>query len=374
MINFIINKKKLRVRINKINKEFLVKSGIRDYQVKSDINLNFIKKLFKDKKNIFLIDKNIKNIFFQNIKNENIFVIESLEKNKNTNLVNKIIDFFIQKKVTKINTIVAIGGGIVQDIAGYSCYVFKRGIPWIYLPTTMLGQTDSCVGGKVALNYKNIKNVMALFSAPRKIYICNEFLNTTSSRDFLSGVGEAFRLHITGGRFFFDQFKKELPQLIKKDKKVIKKVILRSLLIKKTIVEKDEYEIDIRRSMNFGHSIGHAYEALLNYKIPHGLAVAIGICIELLLSTNEKKFSKKMMNDVIDCFLIFFPKKYLLYLKNLNLSKINSILQQDKKTEGNIVKLAVPINYGNMKFINRKLDNENIKKIYNANSTLLKLM
>jgi 3-dehydroquinate synthase len=374
MINFVINKKKLRVRTNKINKEFLVKSGIRDYQVKLDINLNFIKKLFKDNKNIFLIDKNIKNIFFQNIKNENIFVIESLEKNKNTNLVNKIIDFFIKKKVTKINTIVAIGGGIVQDIAGYSCYVFKRGIPWIYLPTTMLGQTDSCVGGKVALNYKNIKNVMALFSAPRKIYICNEFLNTTSSRDFLSGVGEAFRLHITGGRFFFNQFKKELPQLIKKDKKVIKKVILRSLLIKKTIVEKDEYEIDIRRSMNFGHSIGHAYEALLNYKIPHGLAVAIGICIELLLSINEKEFSKKMMNDIIDCFLIFFPKKYLLYLKNLNLSKINSILQQDKKTEGNIVKLAVPINYGNMKFINRKLDNENIKKIYNANSTLLKLM
>ena len=327
--------------------------------------------MFKDKKNIFLIDQNIRKIFFNKVKNKNIFVIESLEKNKNIKTVNKILDFFIKKKVTKINTIVAIGGGIVQDIAGYSCYVYKRGIPWIYLPTTMLGQTDSCIGGKVALNYKKIKNVMALFSAPRKIFICYEFLNTTSSKDFLSGVGEAFKLHITGGRFFFDEFKKELPELIKKNKKIIKKVILRSLIIKKTVVEADEYEIDIRKSMNFGHSIGHAYEALANYKIPHGLAVGIGICIELFLSRNEKNFSKKMMKNIVDCFLTFFPKEYLYVLKNMNLSKINDVLQQDKKAEGNKVKLAVPINFGNMKFVNLNLNDQNIKKIYNANSRLV---
>lgn len=371
MNNFLINNKSLKIHSLKIKKKFEVKSGIRNYTVKTYYPLNQVKKLFNDKNNYFIIDKKVNDIYFKEKNYRNKYIVQSDERFKNIQEGNKIIDFFIKKKITKINNIYAIGGGIVQDLAGYTCYVFKRGIPWIYVPTTMLGQTDSCVGGKVALNYKQTKNLMALFSAPRKVLICVDFLKTTSEKDYLSGIGEAFRLHITGGNYFFRQFQKNLKKLKLKDIKTINKVISTSLLIKKTIVEFDEYEIDIRRSMNFGHSIGHAYESLLNYKLPHGLAVSLGICIELLLIKNKKNFSKKMLDEIIHTFFDFFPQKYLKLLKKIKLQNINLVLKKDKKTEGNVIKLAVPIQFGNMKFISQSLDKKNIFKINKANKELL---
>lgn len=372
---FKINNKILKVeKKNLIKNKFYVKSGIRNYEVNANFSINKLKALFKNPLNYFILDSKVADLYFKDQKKtkyNNIFFIVSSEKNKNIKTANKIIDFFIKKKLTKINTVYAIGGGIVQDLAGYSCYVYKRGIPWIYVPTTMLGITDSCVGGKVALNYKNTKNIMALFSAPRKVFICFDFLKTTSQKDFLSGLGEAFRLHITGGKKSYDFFKFNLENILKKKKSTLKKVIISSLLIKKAVVEFDEYETDIRRSMNFGHSIGHAYESVLDYKIPHGLAVALGICLELILMGANTRISKKMINDIIITFSKFFPKKYLKLLKSVELKKINDVLQRDKKTEGKIIKIAVPVEFGNMRFLSKKLDSQNITDIKKSNESLL---
>jgi 3-dehydroquinate synthase len=372
---FKINNKILKVEKNNLVKnKFYVKSGIRSYEVNTNFTINKLKALFKNPSNYFIIDSKVAGLYFKNhekTKHNNIFFINSSEKNKNIKTANKIIDFFIKKKLTKINTVYAIGGGIVQDLAGYSCYVYKRGIPWVYAPTTMLGIADSCVGGKVALNYKNTKNIMALFSAPRKVFICFDFLKTTSQKDFLSGLGEAFRLHITGGKKSYDFFKINLENILKKKKNTLKQVIISSLLIKKAVVEFDEYETDIRRSMNFGHSIGHAYESVLDYKIPHGLAVALGICLELILMQASTRISKKMINDIIITFSKFFPKKYLKLLESVELKKINDVLQRDKKTEGQIIKIAVPVEFGNMKFLSKKLDNQNIVDIKKSNESLL---
>lgn len=372
---FKINNKILKVeKKNLIKNKFYVKSGVRNYEVNANFSINKLKALFKNPLNYFILDSKVADLYFKNQKKtkyNNIFFIVSSEKNKNIKTANKIIDFFIKKKLTKINTVYAIGGGIVQDLAGYSCYVYKRGIPWVYVPTTMLGITDSCVGGKVALNYKNTKNIMALFSAPRKVFICFDFLKTTSQKDFLSGLGEAFRLHITGGKKSYDFFKFNLENILKKKKSTLKKVIISSLLIKKAVVEFDEYETDIRRSMNFGHSIGHAYESVLDYKIPHGLAVALGICLELILMGANTRISKKMINDIIITFSKFFPKKYLKLLKSVELKKINDVLQRDKKTEGKIIKIAVPVEFGNMRFLSKKLDSQNIADIKKSNESLL---
>ena len=113
--------------------------------------------------------------------------------------------------------------------------MYRRGIDWVYIPTTMLGMTDSCVGGKTGLNYKNKKNMLALFSAPKEVIINLDFIDTLSERDYLSGLGEAFRLHITGGRYFIEKFESSLVALKKSQ---IKQIIL-DLMIKQTVVEED---------------------------------------------------------------------------------------------------------------------------------------
>ena len=371
-MNFVINKKKLLVKNFNYRNSFIINSGIKNYSINFyNDSVNSIKKEL-NKNKIAIIDKFIFDKYFNDLSNKKkILVIKSSEKIKTLETSNRIIDFFIKEKVTKIDNIYAIGGGIIQDLVGYSCYVYKRGIPWIYVPTTMLGMTDSCVGGKVALNYKKKKNLCALFSAPKSVIISLNFLDTLKDKDFLSGIGEAFRLHITGGTKSFYLFNKDINQVLSRNRIVIKKMIFRSLMIKKTIIEYDEYENDIRRSMNFGHSIGHAYEPLLEYKLPHGLAVSLGICIELIIL--KKLISPKMLNEILATFKKFFPKKYLILIKNMKIDDINSYLISDKKTLGNIIKIAVPINFGNMHFISKKLD-ENLKKqISKANTSLLSI-
>tara|TARA_B100000963_G_scaffold357374_1_gene379427 strand:+ start:202 stop:1338 length:1137 start_codon:yes stop_codon:yes gene_type:complete len=371
IINFKINNNNLKIDSLKYKNTFRIKSGLRDYYVNISNNaLGIIKKSISNDKNLFIIDKKIYNHYFKKFKNKNIYIIESSENIKNIEISNKIIDFFIKKKVTKLSQVYAIGGGIIQDIVGYSCCVYKRGIPWIFVPTTLLGMTDSCVGGKVALNYKNTKNLYGLFSAPKKVVISLNFLETLSNTDYVSGIGEAFRLHITGGPKTFKIFSNDIENIITKKKSVVKKMIYRSLIIKKTIVEFDEYEKDIRRSMNFGHSIGHAYESLLDYRIPHGLAISIGICIELLIF--ENKISKKMFENIINVFIQFFPKKYLSLIKNIKLNNINEILIKDKKTLGHLIKIAIPLRFGEIEFISKKLDKELIKKIVYSNNKLIK--
>jgi len=371
-MNFTINKKKLLVKDFNFRKSFLINSGIKDYSINIyNDSVNSIKKeVVKNK--IAIIDKFIFDKYFSDLNNKKrILVIKSSEKIKTIETSNHIINFFIKENVTKSDCIYAIGGGIIQDLVGYSCYVYKRGIPWIYVPTTMLGMTDSCVGGKVALNYKNKKNLCALFSAPKSVIISLNFLDTLKDKHYLSGIGEAFRLHITGGSTSFELFNKNINRILYRNKLAIKKMIFRSLMIKKAVVEYDEYENDIRRSMNFGHSIGHAYEPLLDYKIPHGLAVSLGICLELIIL--KKLVSQKMLDEILISFKKFFPSKYLKYLRNIKLDDINSYLISDKKTLGNIIKIAVPIRFGNMHFISKKLDQNLIKQISLANTSLLSI-
>ena len=149
-----------------------------------------------------------------------------------------------------------MGGGIIQDLSGFACCIYKRGIPWIYYPTTLLGMTDSCVGGKVGVNFKKYKNLIALFSAPKQVIVNSSFLNSLKEEEIISGLGESLRLHITGGPYFLKQFDKNIDKY-SKNHGGISELIYNSLLVKKAVVEKDEYELDIRRAMNFGHSFGH---------------------------------------------------------------------------------------------------------------------
>ena len=259
----------------------------------------------------------------------------------------------------------------MQDLGAFSGYIYKRGIPWIYVPTTLLGQGDSSVGGKTALNHKSTKNLLALFSAPRKIITDTGFLKTLPQEDWFSGIGEIFRLCITGGRDFLNVFSKEINAFLKGDIEATSRLIATSLSAKKAIVEFDEFELDLRRSMNYGHSFGHALEALTNYQISHGIGVAIGILVENEIAFKRGLLSEADRNELLNLGSKIIPPGAMAQFKNANLDGIIELLRRDKKAEGAILKLATLEAIGQMRFIDFSLDQSGESELRSAVKSVL---
>lgn len=372
--NFKIQNTKLKIDTNNFFKnKFKVKSFPRSYNVEFINNSKKFNKFLNSSECVILIDANIYKKYYSKkiIKNKKLIKIDAKEKNKNLYTTNQILDFFIRHNVSKSNKIIAIGGGIIQDLAGYASLVYKRGLHWEYVPTTFLGMTDSCVGGKVGINYGEAKNLAGLFSAPRKVLIDINFLASLPKSDLLSGLGEALRLHLTGGMYFVDKFKKNIDGAIKFKKKNLINIIKNSLLVKRAVVEEDEYEFDIRRSMNFGHSYGHAIEILCKHSLPHGTAISIGMCVESILCSKKFKINKEIYKLILDLTSKLITNRDYKIIKKLKFNKLNNVMLKDKKTLNGIIKLTVPKKIGNIKFFNQKLDKQNINEIIEANTIFL---
>jgi 3-dehydroquinate synthase len=342
-------------------KEFLVKSSPRPYVVKilSEDNFSWLStEIHAQKKPLVLIDQYVKNNVLKDVDFGSVpcYEVEAIETNKGIDTVLKVCDFLQANNANRGSMLYVIGGGIVQDLGAFAGAMYKRGIPWTLVPTTLLSQADSCLGGKTAVNYGKTKNVLGLFSAPRQVLIDTHFIDTLPYNDQLSGGGEIYRLLITGGVKAFDFFQQHVDGFISGSREATRQLMIGSLSVKKSIVEHDEFEIDIRRSMNYGHSVGHAIEALSNYAIPHGQGVAIGILVENRIAKNRGMLSeqenkemyiagkKVIASNVWDSFCSLDPVRLLPFLTN------------DKKAEGNNLKLATLMSIGDMRFIDLPLD------------------
>ena len=168
-----------------------------------------INEIYIDKDFIF-IDRNVYNLdqsSLYKINNKYYFIFDAIEDNKNIESVLKLIDILYELKFNKKNKLIVIGGGITQDVCGFTSAIYKRGINWTFIPTTLLSMTDSAIGGKVGIN-RNSKNVLALFVSPNKIYISDYFLKSLKHDDIISGLGESLKLSLTGGNSCYEIFKK----------------------------------------------------------------------------------------------------------------------------------------------------------------------
>jgi len=253
-----------------------IKSSNKDYIVNyTKQTLNELVRILYEEDDYILIDRNVYNLspFTFNFLENNMTIFDATEDNKNINSVLLLIDTLLSKNFTKKNKLLVIGGGITQEIGGFAAAIYKRGIPWILIPTTILSMTDSCIGSKVSINHRS-KNMLGLFVAPDKIYISDYFLNSLSKDDIISGVGESLKLSLIGGKQTFTYFKEQYK------KKNYMNVIKIASLVKKIIIEKDEFEKDERKVLNYGHTMGHAIESTTNYAIPHGIGVLIGMYIK----------------------------------------------------------------------------------------------
>ena len=200
MLNFKIGDTELYPLADSSEKEFTVYSHPESYRVSfRSINQSF------SSNQVVLVDENVKNLY--GIKHDKLISIKPSEDIKSIETVLDICEKLLEFKFDKGNELVVIGGGITQDLGAYTAKTFKRGIKWTYIPTTLLSQCDSCIGGKTALNFKQYKNQLALFSAPNRVIIDSNYIKTLNRDDMISGMGEIVKLFLTGGSYYVDNFK-----------------------------------------------------------------------------------------------------------------------------------------------------------------------
>lgn len=210
-----------------------------------------------------------------------IYTFNMGEENKCFDTYKDILTFLIDKSFTRRDVIVAVGGGVVGDLSGFVASTYMRGIDFYNIPTTLLSQVDSSIGGKTAIDFNGVKNIIGAFYQPKKVLIDSSTLLTLDYRLLSAGLAESIKMAAT--------FSKNLFELIKNSSRLmnnIDKIIIESLKIKKYVVENDPYEKNLRRVLNFGHTIGHGIESSLNGKLYHGECVALGM---LYFSSEEVK-------------------------------------------------------------------------------------
>jgi 3-dehydroquinate synthase len=261
---------------------------------------------------------------------------------------------------TKTSHLIGIGGGVIQDLATFSSHIYFRGIDWTYIPTTLLSQADSCVGAKCALNLQGHKNQLGVVHTPRAVEIFTGFLETLPFPEIQSGFGEIAKLAVTGEEQFLQEFVRFLDEK-QFSTENIGELIRLSLVAKKVVIDQDEYESDLRRILNYGHSFGHALETLTNNSVVHGDAVVVGM--DLINYIGYKNGITK---------LDFYEEMKLLFHKHFNHIKVkHSIkaniwvdeLKHDKKMKFGKMNFAIPVSTGDIQIYTMELDDALIKLV-----------
>ncbi len=299
---------------------------------------------------LIVVDRNVPKKFVSNIKrslkNKKIYVLffNASEKNKNISNVNKILEILLNKNFSRNDVLISLGGGITGDVSGFAASLLKRGLKFINIPTTLLAQVDSSIGGKTGVNSKHGKNLIGSFYQPLLVLSDIQFLYSLSKRNIICGYGEILKHSLIDNKKLFNFLNKNMEKILNLSSPFIEKAIYESCRIKKKVVEKDEKETALRKVLNFGHTFAHAYEATLGYshKLNHGEAVILGMKTVLNFSLRENILSKSEYNLIINHIdnsgLPSSVKKYF-SIKDLN--KILSFMIKDKKNNSEKINLVL---------------------------------
>lgn len=267
------------------------------------------------------------------------------EKYKTLNWANKLYDRLIFHKMDRNSGIVALGGGVIGDLAGFVAATFMRGLPFIQVPTSLLAQVDSSVGGKVAVNHRLGKNLIGAFYQPKLVCIDIGVLKTLPKQELIAGLAEVIKYGIIKDKTFFNYLENNITKILSLKPECLFHIVKTSCRIKGKIVEIDEKESGIRAILNYGHTIGHAVETVTNYKIyKHGEAIAIGMSYASKLAHKMKLCSSEVSQKQINLFI----KTGLPYqLTNLSPKKIMEALILDKKTLNKKIRFVLTEDIGN---------------------------
>ncbi len=264
-----------------------IRSGFREYEVRivDDFTTRLKEHMRED---VFLvIDKKVAQMYMNRLQpidnTDRIVEIEAIEQNKTVTYCEQVIESLVKVGVRRTSTLVVLGGGITQDIGGFLSSILFRGINWVFYPTTLLAQADSCIGSKTSINLGRYKNLLGSFYPPSEIIIDMSVLNTLSAGDVRSGIGEMLHYFLVAGDSLAGDISQQINEVMI-NRSLLQKYIMRSLGIKKEVIEIDEYDTGRRNLFNYGHTFGHAIETLSEYRVNHGQAVTMGMDIANYIS------------------------------------------------------------------------------------------
>ena len=282
------------------------------------------------------------------------FVFAAGEMSKRIGTFSDILEFLAENRMTRSDAVVALGGGVVGDMAGFAAGCYMRGIKYIQIPTTLLAAVDSSVGGKTAIDLKSGKNLAGLFIQPEAVICDINTLSTLTDDIFADGAAEAIKTGVLAGEEIFSAFEKNTA------KENIGDVIARCVAYKGKIVEQDECEKGLRRVLNLGHTAGHAIELLSGYRVRHGHAVAAGMAI-IARATAKLGLGSKDCAQRIERVL---TKNGLPVKTDFSASQLADAAMSDKKRSGSEITLVIPREIGNC--VLKNVPTDQLCKIFNA--------
>lgn len=291
----------------------------------------------------FLVDANVARLYIHSLHDilahPNAIIIEATEGNKSLESIIPVFERLVHNKVRRAHILVAIGGGIIQDITCFIASTLLRGLPWRFSPTTLLSQADSCIGSKSSINLGATKNILGTFNPPQKIFVDTGFLDTLEHKEIQSGVGEIIKVHAIDGAASFDRLAADFDRLFT-DRAVLLKYIRSALLIKQRFIEEDEFDHGIRNIFNYGHSFGHAIESATGYAVPHGIAVTMGMDM-----ANHIAAARGLLPEAhYRRMRATLHKNYDAYVKtSIPLDAMFSALMKDKKNTSTMLGLIFPM-------------------------------
>ena len=328
---------------------------------KNSINFNKCLLIIDDKVPRKMITKLIRSLKGKKVSK---FLFKANEKNKNYKIVYKILQVLLNKNFSRLDCVITIGGGITGDVGGFVASLYKRGLKFINVPTTLLSQVDSSVGGKTGVNTKEGKNLIGSFYQPKMVISDTKFLMSLPKREVVCGYGEIFKHSLILNKIFYNYLNNNSLKILNLKSPFIEKAIFESCKIKKTIVEKDEKEKDIRKILNFGHTFAHAFEATLGYsqKLNHGEAVILGIVTSLKFSLEMKLIKPNEYNQIIQHIIrLSLPSDVKKFFTPKRLDAILTFMMKDKKNISKKINLILLKKIG-LTVINNEYTNVKIKK------------
>lgn len=266
------------------------------------------------------------------------FIFPEGEQSKNLNVVKDLYTYLIENKFDRKDILLALGGGVVGDLTGFAAATYLRGIDFIQVPTSLLSQVDSSIGGKTGVDFDSYKNMVGAFHMPKLVYMNLSVIKTLSKRQFASGMGEIIKHGIIKNTDYFKWLNDNSEALNNLDMDAVGYMIRESNIVKKNVVENDPTEKGERALLNYGHTLGHAIEKYMNFEFLHGECVLIGSLLAAIISYNKGYITKEQKQEIFDTILSYDVPKLP---ADLDIDKVISYTKNDKKVVGNKIKFVL---------------------------------